>query len=90
MRDANQITDLLFTIDDVEYAVGRVFLTPFNQLYVELKNPKTKCSTNFPLGNIEIFADKTSVKIDVKPNSTASRDLIHKSVLKDLNRSANS
>lgn len=90
MRDANPITDLLFTIDDVEYAVGRVFLTPFNQLYVELKNPKTKCSINFPLGSIESFADKTSVRIDVKPNSAASRELIHMSVLKNLNLSSDS
>jgi len=88
MKDANVITDLLFTIDDVEYAVGRVFLTPHNRLYVELKHPTSKCSVNYEIGTFDVFVDKHSVKIDVKPNSVASRELIHNRALKGLNLSS--
>jgi hypothetical protein len=76
MRDANQITDLLFTIDEVEYSVEGIYLTERNTLYAKLKHPGHGGFVNFLIGEIQTFIDEDNVKIDVKPNSNANRDLI--------------
>lgn len=86
MRDANQITELLFTIDDIEHKVCGVYLTEENKLYVKLLNPENGAFVNYFLGEFQPFIDRTGLKIDVVPNSRASRDLINQYVRKNLNR----
>jgi hypothetical protein len=85
MRDANPITDLLFTIGEVEYSVEGIYLTERNTLYAKLKHPGHGGFTNFLIGDIQAFVDEDDVKIDVKPNSHASRDLISQYARKNLN-----
>lgn len=83
MRDANLITDLLFTIDDVEYSVNGVYVTPNNLLYVKLLHPTNEQTINFRLGDIDSFARENQLKLDAKPNTLGNRDLINYSILKD-------
>jgi len=84
MRDANQITDLLFTIGDIEYSVEGVYLTENNTIYAKLKNPTHGGFINFQIGEIHTFITEAAVTIDVKPNSHASKDLINRYARKNL------
>lgn len=86
MRDANLITDLQFTIDGLEYQVDGIYLTESNRIYAKLKHPIHGGYVNHLIGDIQSFIDEDCVKIDVKPNSTASRDLINQYARKNLNR----
>lgn len=88
MRDANQITDLLFTIDEIEHKVCGVYLTQENKLYVKLLNPENGAFVNYFLGEFQPFIDRNDVKLDIVPNSLASRDLINRYIRKNLNRSS--
>lgn len=85
MRDANLITELLFTIDEVEYSVEGIYLTESNAIYAKLKHPEHGGFINFSIGQIQPFIDENQVKIDVKANSDASRDLISQYARKNLN-----
>lgn len=88
MRDANLINELLFTIDGIEHRVDGVYLTEANKLYVKLYDPARKVFINYFLGEFQPFIDKNELKIDVVPNSRASRDLLNQYVRKNLNRSS--
>lgn len=83
MRDANQINDLLFTIEGVEHKVNGVYLTESNKLYVKLQRPD-KSFVNCYLADFEPFANRHGLQIDIVPRSSASRDLINELLLKTL------
>jgi hypothetical protein len=84
MRDANQITDLTFTIDEVEYSVDGIYLTTQNVLYAKLRHPIHGSWVNYEIGEIQTFFTNSNVKVDVKPNSDATRELINTYCRKNL------